>query len=107
MGRRDRQYDEIRRLLSVAIHSLQEVDRAIATIQADALTTNTEPNLAAAGSKLLLTVTEAAGLLSVSRTNLYKLVQRGDIRSIQLGRSRRIPTSELARFVEEELNVVS
>ncbi|GBC95449.1 hypothetical protein HRbin16_01238 [bacterium HR16] len=52
-------------------------------------------------TKLLLKMTEAAEMLSVSRANLYKLVASGRIRTVKLGKSRRVPAAELARFVAE------
>lgn len=51
--------------------------------------------------KLLLTVPEAALRLNVSRTALYEMVLRGEVRSLKLGKSRRIPVAELERFVRE------
>ena len=53
------------------------------------------------GRKLLLTVKEAARRLSLGRSHLYQLVMRGDIGSIELGRSRRIPVAALEWFVQE------
>jgi excisionase family DNA binding protein len=53
--------------------------------------------------KLLLTVGEAASRLALSRSHLYRLIQTGDLRSITIGRSRRIPASVLHEFVEDRL----
>ena len=39
----------------------------------------------------LMTVIEAAGFLRLSRSNLYLMMKRGELPSISLGRSRRIP----------------
>ncbi len=39
----------------------------------------------------LLTVPEAAGFLRLSRSNLYALMERGELRFVKIGRSRRIP----------------
>ena len=52
---------------------------------------------------LLLTVDEAARLLRMSRSFVYNLVMSGEIASIKLGRSRRVPAVELERFVSERL----
>jgi excisionase family DNA binding protein len=49
--------------------------------------------------KLLLSVEEAALVLSVGRTLLYDLVMRREIFSVKVGRSRRIPMSALQEFV--------
>ena len=53
--------------------------------------------------QLLLTVDEAAQRLSLGRTFVYGLVMRGQIASGKLGRTRRIPTVALERFVQEQL----
>jgi excisionase family DNA binding protein len=50
--------------------------------------------------KLLLTVPEVAHLLSVGRSFAYELVMRGDIASIKLGKSRRVPAGEVERYVQ-------
>ena len=52
---------------------------------------------------VVLTVPEAALRLGVGRSYLYGLVMRGEIVSMKLGRSRRIPVAALERFVEERL----
>jgi excisionase family DNA binding protein len=50
--------------------------------------------------KLLLTVEEAAAVLSLSRTRLYGLVMRKEIYSIKVGGARRIPLQALHDFVQ-------
>ena len=47
------------------------------------------------GTKLLVSVAEAAELLSVSRSTVYELVAAGVIASVKLGRRRLVPTEEL------------
>jgi excisionase family DNA binding protein len=49
--------------------------------------------------KLLYDVREAAQLLSISRTKVYELMASGQLVSVRIGRSRRIPAEELRRFV--------
>ena len=49
--------------------------------------------------RLLLTVPEAALRLGVGRSFLYRLVMAGEVRSVKLGRSRRIPVRALEEFV--------
>jgi excisionase family DNA binding protein len=51
-------------------------------------------------AKLLLTVEEAAAQLSIGRPKIYQLVMRGDIVSVKIGASRRIPVTALEEFVE-------
>ena len=50
-------------------------------------------------TKLLLTVIEAAELLGISRTAIYLLLQRGEIPSVKIGRSRRIKRIDLESYV--------
>jgi excisionase family DNA binding protein len=49
--------------------------------------------------KLLLRVEEAAQLLSLSRKTLYDLMSRGELASLKIGGSRRIPLTALHDFV--------
>jgi excisionase family DNA binding protein len=53
--------------------------------------------------KLLLTVEEAAEVLSLGRTLVYELVMRRQIASIKVGRTRRIPVVALQEFVTRQL----
>ena len=49
---------------------------------------------------LLLTVVEAGRLLSVGRTTVYELIQRGELQTVHIGRSVRIPVAAVTDFVE-------
>jgi excisionase family DNA binding protein len=51
--------------------------------------------------KLLLTPREAAQLLGISRSMLYELLRRGEIASVRIGRSRRVPRAALSAFVDQ------
>lgn len=51
-------------------------------------------------AKLLLTPEEAADRLSLGRTKLYELMSSGALRSVRIGKSRRIPTTALADLVD-------
>ena len=53
--------------------------------------------------KLLLTVPEVAGRLSLGRSLIYQLVLKGEIPSIKVGRARRIPSKGLEEFVAKRL----
>jgi excisionase family DNA binding protein len=50
--------------------------------------------------RLLLTVNEACESLQLSRPVLYGLIHSGQLESITIGRSRRIPFSALEDFIE-------
>ena len=50
--------------------------------------------------KLLLTVVEAAHRLGIGRTLMYELLGSGQIRSVHVGRLRKVPAEALADFVE-------
>ena len=54
-----------------------------------------------AGTKLLLTVEEAADQLGVGRTVMYRLLSSGAVKSVTLGRLRRIPRECLSDFVAD------
>ena len=47
--------------------------------------------------RLLLRPEEGAHAIGVSRARIYKLMSDGQIKSIKIGRSRRIPVAELER----------
>ena len=49
----------------------------------------------------LLTIDAAADFLAISRGAVYHLLHRGEMSSIHIGRSRRIPLAELRRFVAD------
>ncbi len=51
---------------------------------------------------LLLRVEAAADRLSLSRSMVWSLVSSGAIRSIHIGRARRIVAADLARWVAEQ-----
>ncbi len=52
---------------------------------------------------LLLTPTEAAKRLSIARSSLYELLLRGEIVSLKIGRSRRVPLAALSDFIDRRL----
>jgi excisionase family DNA binding protein len=53
-----------------------------------------------AESKLLLTVEEAAGLLSLGRTRVFALIRTGELASVRVGSSRRVTPEALRQYVE-------
>ena len=49
--------------------------------------------------QLLLTTTQAANLLGISRTTVYALINQGELRPVHISRSCRISRAELERYV--------
>jgi excisionase family DNA binding protein len=51
----------------------------------------------------LIRVADAVRFLSVSRSKLYQLMDARKLAYLKLGRSRRIPRSELTRLINENM----
>ena len=49
---------------------------------------------------LLYTIPEAAAALRISRTKLYELLDSGDVESVYIGRSRKIPAEALRIYID-------
>ena len=49
--------------------------------------------------KILLTPEEVAQALNISRTKVFELLQGEALRSVKIGKSRRIPTEAVREFV--------
>lgn len=56
------------------------------------------------GRPLLLTVQQAAEMIGVGRSTLYRIMDRGEIHSVHVGASRRIPLSAAYAFVDRLVN---
>jgi excisionase family DNA binding protein len=50
---------------------------------------------------LLLTVEQAAAELHIARRRVFELIRDGQLRSVKIGRSRRIRSSDLADYVAQ------
>lgn len=50
-------------------------------------------------SKALLTIDEAAQRLGIGRSHAYIYVMKGEIESVKLGRSRRVPAGAIDDFI--------
>ena len=75
--------------------------REIAVVDLELPTTtgsSTPPGLSTSSEHLLLRVSEAAELLSLSRSTLYQAITKGDVRVIRIGRSVRISRREVERL---------
>lgn len=53
--------------------------------------------------KLLLRPMECAELLGIGRSRTYDLLATGELKSIRLGRSIRVPVAALREWVENQL----
>ena len=73
---------------------------ALRMVEEPPTTPRPDASFAKACDKLLVTVEEAAERLSLGRTHCYSLVMRGEIGSVKIGRSRRVPVAALREFVE-------
>lgn len=51
-------------------------------------------------NELLLTIEQAAERLHIGRTFAYSLIQKGELESLKLGRSRRVPVSALDEYID-------
>ena len=51
------------------------------------------------GEKLLYRPSEAASVLGISRARLYQLLAAGEIGSVKIGVSRRVPAVDLEAYV--------
>jgi excisionase family DNA binding protein len=49
--------------------------------------------------RLLLTIEEAADRIGICRSNMFKLIREGDVKSVKVGRLRRITPAALEDFI--------
>jgi excisionase family DNA binding protein len=61
----------------------------------------TKGGLVATDKKLLYKPETAGAQLEMGRTAIYHLVKTGELRSVKIGRSRRIPADALEEYVEK------
>ncbi len=54
-------------------------------------------------TETLLTMNEAATRLAVGRTTLYELIAKHELRTIKIGRARRVPESALQEWIDCQL----
>jgi len=54
---------------------------------------------------LAVSVEEAAGLLSIGRTSMFKLLKDGDLPSFQIGRRRLIDRKSIEAYVSKQLEI--
>ncbi len=54
------------------------------------------------GISRLLTVAEVATLMRVSRMTVYRLIRRGQLKAIRVGRNYRVRESDLSEYLEAQ-----
>lgn len=64
-----------------------------------ALPTRSAPD---ADASLVVTVAEACGLLRISRSFVWKLIAKGQIRTLKIGRRTLIKRSELDKLLDDQ-----
>ncbi|MGO9226271.1 MAG: helix-turn-helix domain-containing protein [Mycobacterium sp.] len=57
--------------------------------------------------RLLLTVSEAATALRISRSSIYRLFDAGELRWVQIGAARRVTSAEIHRFIAARTEAAS
>jgi len=57
--------------------------------------------------KMLCTVDEVAALLSIGRTAAWELVRKRKVKSVKIGRTRRVPVAALQEYVDKLLESVA
>ncbi|MGP0081386.1 helix-turn-helix domain-containing protein [Mycobacterium sp.] len=57
--------------------------------------------------RLLLTVSEAATALRISRSSIYRLFDAGELRWVQIGAARRVTSAEIHRFIAAHTEAAS
>lgn len=50
----------------------------------------------------LLTVAEVANVIRVSRMTVYRLIRRGQLKAIRVGRNYRVREDDLGRYLEAQ-----
>jgi excisionase family DNA binding protein len=53
---------------------------------------------------ILVSVAEAAQMLSIGRTAAWELVRKQKIKSVKIGRTRRVPVSAVQEYVQRLLD---
>lgn len=58
------------------------------------------PQAATRADVRLLTPEQAADLLGCGRSHMFRLIAAGEVRSVKVGRLRRIPVGEVEQYIE-------
>jgi excisionase family DNA binding protein len=49
---------------------------------------------------VLFTTSQTAEIMNISRTKVYELMNKGELDSLRIGRSRRISTNQIETFIK-------
>jgi excisionase family DNA binding protein len=77
-----------------------ELAITLASTTSDGFVAVNQGGLMAADDQLLYKPENAGAKLDMGRTAIYHLVKTGELRSVKIGRSRRIPAAALEEYVE-------
>ena len=53
-----------------------------------------------ANGTTILTIPEAIEVLRISRSSMYAIMGRGDLKTVKFGKSRRVRLTDLERYIE-------
>ncbi len=71
------------------------------------MTSHNTPEPKSSVPRRLLTIVEAAEVLSVSRSSIYRLFDAGQLAWVQIGGSRRVAYTEIERFIADHTEAAS
>jgi len=54
----------------------------------------------------LLKIVEVAEILNISRAFVYKLIQQGELRSVNIGKAKRVRISDLNEYIQNNLTLI-
>jgi excisionase family DNA binding protein len=99
----------MRQVLDIVLRELAHtITRALPVYPTESLSTSQagiDSGKSLSNGQSLVRISDAAAMLSISRTAFYRLLSEGKIRTIQIGKSRRVPVSALQDFIARELRV--
>jgi excisionase family DNA binding protein len=92
----------IRALVAISVSRLTSRARLSVVMNEANETTQPEDRSDDERTVLLLTMIDAARVLSIARTTMYELVAAGEIDVVHIGRAVRVPVAELHAFVARQ-----
>lgn len=86
--------------MSAATPNLADVLAQLARVLVEHTATPSTPPAQPVSERILLTVEEAAERLGIGRTFAWRLVRTGDLRSVQIGRLRRVHVDAVRDYTD-------